>query len=345
MVSANSRALRRVTRRSQAASILVLIAMKLLLIGLSSIARRRILPAAMQCGFETIEVASRTASQNGWNTSGVARIYSDYSIALDETPADLVYISTVNSTHAELAEAALTRGFHVIVDKPAFLSLAETERLAALALRQQRLLAEATVWSYHPRIGAARRVFADAGSEPTQIVSTFSFPPMPRHDFRYRRELGGGAVWDLGPYALTPGRVFFGDGTPALAARVTQFLGDVETSFSLLGVFSNGRSLVGSFGYNTGYINRLEVAGPGMSVWMDRVFSPPADFPSELVVRNAAGTTVVPVSPADNFKLMLMGALEDIAGGRFREPAGQMLADAKAMAALRQAVETGNGPA
>ena len=316
--------------------ILRLTDMDLLLLGLSSLARRRILPAAVEAGFERIEAASRSAAANGWTSPSVARIYPDYCVALAESHAQIVYISTVNSLHAELAEAALRRGFHVIVDKPAFLSLADARRLLDLAAQAGRCLAEATVWQCHPRVRMAMEVFRDAGSRPTQIAAAFSMPPLAESDFRYRAECGGGALWDLGPYAMTPGRVFFGVPPSETMARATSTNGSVDTAFSLLSLYPEGRSLTGFFGYTTGYINRLQIAGPGLVVNMDRVFSPPAALATELSVSDAAGTRLLPVPATDNFALFLGKVVQAISTGDHAVLAAELLEDAEAIDALRR---------
>jgi biliverdin reductase len=53
---------------------------------------------------------------------------------------DLVVIATLNQAHAEIAQAALSAGKHVIVEYPLALNLADGERAIALAQTQNKLL-------------------------------------------------------------------------------------------------------------------------------------------------------------------------------------------------------------
>ena len=111
--------------------------MKLLLIGYSKIAQKRVLPALAEIGITDIDVASRSrAAEVALPEGASGRVFDDYETALAESGADLVYVSTVNSTHAEWTEKALQRGYHVTVDKPAFTNLDDTWRLLDLAQRQ-----------------------------------------------------------------------------------------------------------------------------------------------------------------------------------------------------------------
>lgn len=292
--------------------------MQTLFLGYSSICRRRILPALAWAGMAPPEVASVSHPKEEVLASGAARSYDNYEQALRESKAEIVYVSTVNSLHKELAEAALKRGFHVVVDKPAFLSEAETEAMVRLAEREGRCLAEALVFGLHPRVQAARSAFENAGTPATHVVASFSVPPLAANDFRYAKTLGGGAVFDLGPYALASGKLFFDAEPVEIVARRTAERGDVETGFSLLALYPGGRSLVGTFGYETAYLNHLQVTGPNLSVSMDRVFSPPGDFSTEMILQTATGAITESFSPAHNFGLFFQQLVAEIKSGNVR---------------------------
>jgi predicted dehydrogenase len=319
--------------------------MKLLLVGYSKIAQKRVLPALAEAGVTRVDVASQSHAGDVVLPPGVTgQVFADYEAALAESGAALVYVSTVNSTHAEWAEKALRRGYHVIVDKPACTSLVDTRRLLDLARQQDRCLAEATVYGYHPQIAAARQAFVEAGSRPTRLIATFSFPPLPVDNFRYRAAFDGGALWDLGPYAVTPGRLFFGEEPQAVVCHVTGQGDEVETSFSVLMTYSGGRSMVGHFGFDTGYRNRLDLLGPGVTVTIDRVFTTPANMAGELHVNQRNQARVVAVPPADNFGLFLRAVIDGIEAGRHGPLADDMLVDARVLWRLRKAVEMNTGP-
>jgi len=312
--------------------------MKYLLLGYSRIAQKRIIPAMAKSNISCIDVASGTRAGDVVFPKGVTgRLFSDYDDALAQSDASLAYVSTVNSTHALWAEKALKRGMHVIVDKPAFTHPDDARRLSDLAGRMNLCLAEATVFAYHPAVLAIRDAFLNANTQPTRITATFSFPPLAPDNFRYRRELGGGALWDTGPYAVAPGRIFF-DGEPEeICCRITDRDNEVETSFSLLMTYSGGHSLVGHFGFNTGYRNRLEVLGPGMLVSLDRIFTLPADMAAPVHIRqdNQAKSIVIP--PADSFAIFFREIIRAIDQGQVQKFAEDMMSDASVLNRMRKA--------
>jgi predicted dehydrogenase len=312
---------------------------QVLILGLSSIVTRRVLPALRQIpDIDGIDVASTKASdpavRDAWR-DGAA--FYDYARALSLSSAEVVYVSLVNSEHERWARAALEAGRHVVVDKPAFLGCENAMRMAELAARRDRCLAEATVFGYHPQIGEARRVFTDSADAPRRIVAVLSFPPMDPANFRYQRALGGGALWDLGPYLAACGRVFFGVEPEMVEARVVAERGDLEIAFSALGAFGEGRSLAGHFGFDTAYVNRLHLVGAAVAVEMDRAFTTPPDQANILRVSSQRGSAAVGVPAADSFTAFFRHVVKRIAARDWGALTADMLNDARALDRYRAA--------
>lgn len=309
--------------------------MKFLLLGYSSIARRRVLPALSKLGVESIDVASCSSRQIAWPESSCGRLFCDYREALEASDADVVYVSTSNHLHAPLVESALESGRHTVVDKPAFLSLADANRLTELAECKGLTLAEATVYPFHSQIEAIRKSFTESCAAPTRLSAVFSVPPLPTEDFRYRAEFGGGALLDLGPYAVTPGRIFFGEPPEAVICRVLTRSCGVDTSFSLLMTYSNGKSLVGHYGYTTGYRNRLEILGPDATATLDRVFTTPPDLALDIEWSEHNRGRILHVPACDAFGAFLGAFLQSVREGDRESWRRILLDDAAVLNRLR----------
>jgi NDP-hexose-3-ketoreductase len=306
--------------------------MKMLLLGYSDLARRRILPALQSLGI-AVDVASRTAKPEA--VQGHTR-YADYEQALDETDAGIVYVSTRNHEHAPWAKQALEREFHVIVDKPAGLTLNETHQLLDTAERSGRCLAEALVYAYHPAIAAAQAAFREADSAPVNIVGVFSFPPLAPDNYRNRAEFGGGVLLDLGPYAASMGRVFFNTTPDEVCCSRLTYKDGADTSLCVMTTYAGGRSCVGSFGCTAGYLNRVDLLGPGLVVSLDRVFSLPRDAATELTIRRASVIQAIPVPAADSFALFFSDFFDAVRAGDWRRFLPRMREDALTMERLRK---------
>lgn len=289
--------------------------MNILILGFSNIVRRRVLPALLDIGtVNRIDIASRHGIvREQLPKTWKGNLYTDYNTALNESKSQVVYISLINSLHEAWAETALIARKHVIIDKPALLSLTATKRLASVANRLNICLAEATNFYYHPQFELLFEML-DEATRFTRVITAFSFPPFAATDFRNYPELGGGALLDLGPYAAATSRLFF-SGTPNnIACQINSRhpITNVETAFSLLADFPDGGSYAGHFGFDTEYINRLTAFGPGVSFTLNRAYTTPPGLENRIDIMRANKSSTIYAPPCDTFTQFFTHALQCI---------------------------------
>ena len=111
---------------------------------------------------------------------------------------------------------------------------------------------------------------------------------------------------------------------------------EVETAFSMLATYSGDRVMVGHFGFNTGYRNRIDILGPGVTATIDRVFTPPADFRSSLEISQHNSSQSLKVAPADVFALFFQEVIQAIEENRYEAYANLMLSDARVLDQLQK---------
>jgi len=314
--------------------------MRLLILGHSSIAQRRVIPAAAKVSaIDEISIASKgRAAPGDWPKRG--RFFADYGTALRESDSDLVYVSLPNALHERWIFEALAAGRHVIVDKPAMITREACERAVSEARRAGLLFAEATVFGYHPHFAALCGFVAEHG--PLTLASAqFVIPPLPIDNFRNHPDLGGGCLLDMGPYAATLMRTL-GGGLPLQVAALPGGRHPetgVDMGFTLQARLSNGAAFSGHFSFEGEYQNRLLVVARSGSVMTERLLSPPADHAIEWRrrIRNIEAT--VTFEPADVFMHFLEAATHAISGGE-REPLYRdLLADAQCRALIADALD------
>jgi predicted dehydrogenase len=307
-----------------------ILAMRLLILGYSSIVERRVLPAAAKVGgIETISIASRSRPKPaGWAKQG--RFFDDYEAALRGSDCNLVYLSLPNAMHERWVTAALAAGKHVVVDKPAMMTSEASERAVEEARRADRLVAEATVFGYHPQFAALTQFVAETGPM-TQAAAQFIIPPLPIANFRNHAELGGGCLLDMGPYAAATMRILGGDDVSDLTALAGSRHHEtgVDMGFSVLARLGNGGTFSGQFSFEGEYQNRLLVVGRSGSVLIERVFTPPADHPVEWRRRVRNVDDIVTFEPADTFASFLEAVTSAIAGGDHERFHRDLLSDAR----------------
>jgi NDP-hexose-3-ketoreductase len=313
--------------------------MRLLILGYSSIAERRVIPAAVKVtAIDEISIASKSRPQpNGWPKAG--RFFCDYETALRESDSDIVYLSLPNAMHEHWVMTALAAGKHVVVDKPAMMTQQGSDRAVNEARRINRVLAEATVFGYHPQFEALTDFLAENGPL-TCVDAQFIIPPLPITNFRNHPELGGGCLLDMGPYAAGVMRIL-GGGSPshvaALAGGRHPETG-VDMGFSVQARLANGGIFSGHFSFEGEYQNRLLVVARSGSVIIERVFSPPADHKMEWRRRVRNVESAVTFEVADTFACFLESVARAIASGDHERLHRDLLSDAECRARIAEAL-------
>ncbi len=293
--------------------------MDVLVLGWSDIVRRRVLPAFGRIddvGRVHVATQSRTAPDLTALGARAGRAYTGVDAiarALVDLPDALVYVSGHNTVHADRVLAALGSGHDVVVDKPAFLSAAERDRCLAAATSEHRMVAEALVWPRHAQVAELLDRMRSMSLRAKAIRATFAIPELPGTNFRTNPALGGGAVADMGVYAMSPARVF-GDGElEQVTGRVIDTSDNgVDRAFTFAARYSDEISVEGTFALTGDYVNRLELTGEDWHAVLQPAFSsrPDAELAVDFTVRGQdRGFTVAPSDPFAAF-------LADVARGR-----------------------------
>jgi len=142
---------------------------------------------------------------------GIPVAHGSYEALLDDDGMDAVYLPLPNSLHREWSIRAAEAGKHVLCEKPLALDPAECLEMAAAASAHGVSLMEAFMYRFHPRTERAlEMVRSGAIGELKQIRSSFTFPLDRPDDIRWSRELGGGALMDVGCYCVDVSRALAG---------------------------------------------------------------------------------------------------------------------------------------
>lgn len=276
------------------------------------------LPAllSLKC-VDKIDLASRSNSIDITIPSEKkGEVFCGYREALTQAKKGLAYVSLPNSLHAEWVEVALQEGFHVVVDKPAFINTEDSLRLRALARSKGLCLSEATVWPFQSQILLAQEQIKSNNSDIKLIQATFSFPPFDHNNFRNSKVLGGGAFNDLGIYALTPGRVFFDTYPYEIVIRSSPIRSgyQVDTAFNISALYSGGRIFQGFFSFETEYKNSMRLLGSDIAIDIEPAFTSGGNGGYIEIKRNNQ-LSKLPYLTNDGFSAYFQGVIESIAKG------------------------------
>ena len=171
-------------------------------LGAGSIATKALRPAVFAAQNATLyAVASRDVARS--QSLEPEKIHTSYENLLSDPDVDAVYISLANDQHCNWSIKALNAGKHVLCEKPIAMNANEARSMADAAKANDRLVVEAVWTRWHPRfIRMVELVRNGAIGQIQSIDSSFTFPGSLEGNYRLIPEMGGGSLFDVGPYPL-----------------------------------------------------------------------------------------------------------------------------------------------
>lgn len=298
----------------------------------SEIARRRFMPALAQVGeaeYAGVGVATYAEFERGpaGSLSGggsaaerdlvpsdlaLARdmqvewggeIWRGYGALLADPAVDAVYMPLPPSLHLPWGREALRAGKHLLMEKPFTAGAAGTDELLGLSRERGLAVHENYMFAFHSQVFWIVDKIASGGLGAFRMARIdFGFPFRGGSDFRYNKELGGGALLDCGGYALKFAAMLLGEGARVTAARLDAGRGlDVDLFGSATLESSRGVVQV-SFGMDNDYRCSLDVWGSEATLWTGRALTAPAGFEPEVVIRRNGSEERVALPADDSFR-------------------------------------------
>jgi predicted dehydrogenase len=257
-------------------------------IGCSKFAQRAMIPAIQNCQeTELIAVASRTRGKSAdfaeqFGCDGV----EGYDQLLQRDDIDVVYIPLPTGLHGEWIGKSLVAGKHVLAEKSFASSFEETSRLVETARTKQQLVYENFHFLHHSQFSWIRKQIEEGVIGDVKLVrSSFGFPPFAADNIRNRKELGGGALLDVGGYVLKISQLFLGHELNIQGAVLRMnaeygidFYGDVMLSNA------SGQVAQLSFGFNYFYQCNLEILGTLGKLTTNRIFTAPPGYAPQIAI-------------------------------------------------------------
>lgn len=153
---------------------------------------------------------------------GITKVYETIQEVFTDENVDIIYISTPHNTHIQYLKDALQHGKHVLCEKSITLNSEELAQAKMLAKEHHVILAEAMTIYHMPlykklselmkngSLGELRMIQMNFGSYKEYDMSNRFFNP----------SLAGGALLDIGVYALSFIRWFMSDAPDQVVSQV-----------------------------------------------------------------------------------------------------------------------------
>ncbi len=249
----------------------------------------RLLPAIVEAGNAKLTaIGSRRVGAAAATLASYApdqphvKVYDSLTAVLDDAEVQAIYLPLANHEHAEWVLKAIDQGKHVLCEKPMALKVKDIEAIEAAALKQNVTVMEGFMYRFHPQHARVRELL-DSGliGDIRTVHARFSFMMRPARRYRLAEsiEQGGGAMWDIGCYAIHCVRTCFGQEPLSVMAMADYVESGADSACS--GVFDYGEGRFAQFdvSFNRARRCEYEIIGSKGGLKCHTVWCMPGDVP------------------------------------------------------------------
>lgn len=249
----------------------------------------RLMPAIVEASnARLVAIASRRSGAAAHTLAQFApqqqnvQTYDNLEALLDDTEVEAVYLPLANNEHAEWVVSAIEHGKHVLCEKPMALTVAGIEAIKAAASLHNVTVMEGFMYRFHPQHARVQELISMGTiGEVRSVRASFSFMMRPARLYRLAEsvEHGGGAMWDIGCYAIHSARMFFDENPLAVTAmsRYAESGADVTTSGII--DFGAGKFAHFDFSFERARRSEYEIIGTKGGIKCHTVWQLPGDVP------------------------------------------------------------------
>ena len=234
------------------------------------------------------------------NTTVVSEIAEEYKCIpffnedemLSDSNIQIVYVATPTGLHYQQGIKIIESNKHFWSEKPIVQNTDQAYSLIKMANSNKLTIAEGFMYLHHPAFDFLKDTLRtnQLGSL-NNITIDFGLPQLGRPGFRNYDHLGGGAIYDLGSYAISAVIELFEN--EIIEIKYCELNLDtnlnIDTSGFVLLKINNSIYITLKWSYNVAYRNEIIIWGKEGCLLNKRFFSKPDDYISEFVFSNMNG--------------------------------------------------------
>ena len=253
----------------------------------AKIGREKVIPAmqaAQWCDVQAIASRSLAQARATADTLGIPRAYGSYEELIADPQIEAIYNPLPNEQHVVWTLRAAHAGKHVLCEKPIALTAAQAQQLRVVADKVH--IMEAFMVRFHPQWERVRALLRSGVlGEVRNLQTWFSYFNRDPANIRNHPENGGGALYDIGCYAIATARFIF-DAEPlrvvALVDRDPGF--GTDRGISALLDFGGGRRLDFTVSTQSVPYQRVQIVGERKRLEVRIPFNAPLGGPTDILL-------------------------------------------------------------
>ena len=241
--------------------------------------------------------------------------YNDKKNFFLKSKFDYVYISSINSKHYNHCKFALENNKNVICEKPICLNKRQLNKLKQLAIRKNKKFFEVMQYVYHPLFTKLKIMIENNEiGNILRVKSSFKIPLSDKKNFRFNRNLGGGALNDVGFYPISLMFTLFNSKKIKLIkSNIT-----IKNKVDIMGIIKaqNEKKVIFDlvWGFKSSYKNNLLIYGEKGILEVNFIFSKNINQDGKIIFYKNKNIRVIKISKSNQinlaFKNMLSGNKE-----------------------------------
>lgn len=250
----------------------------------------RLLPAIVEASnARLVAIASRrpgaaaqTLAQYAPHHQQNVQTYDNLEALLNDPDVEAVYLPLANREHAEWALRAIECGKHVLCEKPMALTVSDIEAIKTAASKQKVTAMEGFMYRFHPQHARVLELIRlGTIGEVRSVRASYSFMMKPARLYRLIEsvENGGGAMWDIGCYAIHSARMFFDENPVAVTAMAKYVESGADITTSGIIDFGAGKYAHFDFSFERARRCEYEIIGTKGGIKCHTVWQLPGDVP------------------------------------------------------------------
>jgi len=315
-------------------------------LGAGFIARQALAPAVHTADGAVLQAVAARDLDRARALEPAGAVYDSYDALLRDDDVDAVYISLTNDVHAQWSVEAMRAGKHVLCEKPLAMNATQVREMAGVAEETGMLLVEASWYRWHPRVRRAQELLADGRIGAVRHVTAgFTFDGKLTGNYRLEVTRGGGALYDVGCYAVSASLWAFGSLPREVTARQQLGASGVDLVTEAVLEFDDGEAEIRA-GISEPPHQWLVITGDGGELeFRDAAYTSWRDDETVLLVSDGKATSRETFAAVDPYRVMVEEVSGAVRGGTgWTLPLDESLATAAVLDAVFASARAGSSP-